>query len=61
MPSLSSFALAFPTRSDLRRELEPKIRPIGCGRSAVEARLAVEAVEIGGNELAVFHAAAGPK
>src|SRR5262249_35435356 len=42
-----------------RRELEPKIRPIGCGRGVVEAWLAVEAVEIGADELAVFHADAG--
>src|SRR5712691_8026717 len=42
-----------------RRELEPKIRPIGCARRVVEARLAVEAVEIGTDQLAVFHAHPG--
>src|SRR5712691_5999519 len=39
-----------------RRELEPKIRPIECVGRVVEARLAVEAVEIGADELAVFNA-----
>ena len=42
-----------------RRKLEPKIRPIGCVRRVVEARLAVEGVEISADELAVFHADAG--
>src|SRR5262249_26607444 len=37
-------------------ELEPKIRPVGCAGRVMEARLAVEAVEIGADELAVFHA-----
>ena len=42
-----------------RRELEPKICPVGCVRCAVEARLAIEAVEVSTDELAVFHADAG--
>src|SRR5258708_6640334 len=42
-----------------RRELQPKIRPIGCKRRIVEARHAVEAVEKGADKLAVFHADTG--
>src|SRR6516165_3636498 len=42
-----------------RGELEPKIRPLGGVRCHVEARLAVEAIEVGTDELAVFHADAG--
>src|SRR5215467_142350 len=42
-----------------RRELEPTVRPIGCVRRIVEARPAVEDIEIDADELAVFHADAG--
>src|SRR5215475_1769509 len=42
-----------------RRELQPKIGPIGFVRHIVEARPAVEAVEKGADELAVFHADTG--
>src|ERR1700738_2139153 len=42
-----------------RCELKPKIRLIGCMRCIVEARLAVEPVEIGTDELTVFHTDAG--
>src|SRR5262249_18510886 len=50
-----SDAVAHATRC----ELQPKIRPIGCEGRVMEARLAVEAVEIGADELAVFHPDAG--
>src|SRR6516225_6922497 len=36
-----------------RRELKPKICPVGCVRCAVEARLAVEAIEVGTDELPI--------
>src|SRR6266498_4068463 len=36
-----------------------KIRPIACVGRVVEARLAVEVVEVSADELAVFHANAG--
>src|SRR5215469_12235994 len=37
-------------------ELEPKVRPIGRVRCAVESRLAIKAVEIRTDELAIFDA-----
>ena len=40
-------------------ELEPEVSPIGFTQRVVEARLAIEAVEIGADELAVLHANAG--
>src|SRR5262249_22321472 len=55
LPAPHGDAVAHATRC----ELEPKIRPIGCVRCAVESRLAVKAVEIGTDKLAVFHADAG--
>jgi hypothetical protein len=39
-----------------RHELKPKVSPIGFTQRVVEARLAIEVVEIGTDELAVFHA-----
>ena len=42
-----------------RHELKPEVSPIGFMQRVVEARLAIEAVEIGADELAVLHANAG--
>jgi hypothetical protein len=42
-----------------RHELEPKVIPIRFTQRVMEARLTIEAVEIGANELAVLHANAG--
>src|SRR5262245_38026506 len=39
-----------------RHKLEPQVSPVGVKCWLVETRLAVEAVEIGTDELAVFHA-----
>src|SRR5690348_7226228 len=55
LPAPHRDAVAHATRC----ELEPKISPIGCVRCAVESRLAIKAVEIGTDELAVFDANAG--
>src|SRR5262245_6490647 len=52
LPAPHGYAVAHATRC----ELEPKIRPIGCVRCAVESLLVDKAVEIGTDELAVFHA-----
>jgi len=42
-----------------RRKFQPKIRPIRCVRRIVKAWPTTEAVEIGADELAVFHADTG--
>ena len=42
-----------------RHELEPQVIPIEFTQRVMEARLTIEAVEIGANELAVLYANAG--